>query len=400
MNPSAQDWINKLLSSYRDGTPGSQFSSETEFYNALRKSGFIYGLSNEHITKLTLGSLKLNTEELSKVNLFYSLLYIYYKNNQNGTKEGAIESILTFYNTLEKGKSSFLINLSFSKSDPRKLEQLLSRRLQESNSIVKTNVISLLTYALLFIDVIVYERWLSAPQEIKAFATDIETIAISCSFLALKSKQKKNKYDKLLIELFETSATYIIDTDHFETETTENKFKEYNITTRNYLLDVACIAVWEDTKMEMSEYLFLENITSKLGFNSESLSKSIFELQEFSQGIKQKIKLFEYSSPIKQFYKQSIITVRRLILRNSDRLLKELSESGELLLLLGSSAHSDLSIEEKGKVKDQLLDVCKSIPSLTIFLLPGGTLLIPILVKFIPKLLPSAFDENRVSKKE
>ncbi|RZN76658.1 MAG: hypothetical protein EVB12_06305, partial [Winogradskyella sp.] len=38
----------------------------------------------------------------------------------------------------------------------------------------------------------------------------------------------------------------------------------------------------------------------------------------------------------------------------------------------------------------------KSIPSLAIFMLPGGMLLLPLFVKFIPKLLPSAFDENRI----
>ena len=50
--------------------------------------------------------------------------------------------------------------------------------------------------------------------------------------------------------------------------------------------------------------------------------------------------------------------------------------------------------DEKKKVKKQLLDICKTVPSLTIFLLPGGALLLPILIKFIPKMLPSAFNEN------
>ena len=49
---------------------------------------------------------------------------------------------------------------------------------------------------------------------------------------------------------------------------------------------------------------------------------------------------------------------------------------------------------ETKKVKKQLLDICKTIPSLTIFLLPGGGILLPILVKYIPQLLPSAFNEN------
>ena len=62
--------------------------------------------------------------------------------------------------------------------------------------------------------------------------------------------------------------------------------------------------------------------------------------------------------------------------------------------LLAQSSKRDLDIEEKKKVKKQLLDICKSIPSLTIFLLPCGALLLPILVRFIPQLLPSAFNEN------
>ncbi|HAV53450.1 MAG TPA: hypothetical protein DCX41_00735, partial [Aequorivita sp.] len=74
----------------------------------------------------------------------------------------------------------------------------------------------------------------------------------------------------------------------------------------------------------------------------------------------------------------------------------ELEESGELMLLLGQSTLRDLSADEKRKVKEQLLDICKTIPSLTIFLLPGGSVLLPLLVKFIPKLLPSSFQENRI----
>ena len=83
-------------------------------------------------------------------------------------------------------------------------------------------------------------------------------------------------------------------------------------------------------------------------------------------------------------------------MRNKKRLLKELSESGELLVLLGQSTLRELDAKEKDKVKEQLLDMFKSIPSLTIFLLPGGSLLLPLFIKFIPKLLPSAFNENRI----
>ncbi len=64
------------------------------------------------------------------------------------------------------------------------------------------------------------------------------------------------------------------------------------------------------------------------------------------------------------------------------------------MVLLAQSTKRDLDDKEKKKVKKQLLDICKTIPSLTIFLLPGGGILLPVLVKYIPQLLPSAFNEN------
>ena len=64
------------------------------------------------------------------------------------------------------------------------------------------------------------------------------------------------------------------------------------------------------------------------------------------------------------------------------------------MVLLAQSTSRELDETEKKKVKKQLLDICKTIPSLTIFLLPGGGILLPILIKYIPQLLPSAFNEN------
>jgi hypothetical protein len=83
-------------------------------------------------------------------------------------------------------------------------------------------------------------------------------------------------------------------------------------------------------------------------------------------------------------------------MRNSKRLQKELSESKELVYLLSKSTMKELSPAEKKKVQAQLIDIFKSIPSLAIFILPGGAVLLPIFIKLIPKLLPSSFDDNRV----
>ena len=75
------------------------------------------------------------------------------------------------------------------------------------------------------------------------------------------------------------------------------------------------------------------------------------------------------------------------------------NEARELVKLLSQSTYRELTKDEKIKVREQLLDICKTIPSLTIFLIPGGSLLLPILIKYIPSLLPSAFNENKIDSK-
>jgi hypothetical protein len=86
--------------------------------------------------------------------------------------------------------------------------------------------------------------------------------------------------------------------------------------------------------------------------------------------------------------------IKIAIQKNKKRLAKELEESKELVFLIKKSIAQNLSEEEKKKVKEQLLDICKAIPAFTIFMLPGGALLLPLLIKLIPDILPSSFREE------
>ncbi|PHR72830.1 MAG: hypothetical protein COA67_03780 [Lutibacter sp.] len=83
-----------------------------------------------------------------------------------------------------------------------------------------------------------------------------------------------------------------------------------------------------------------------------------------------------------------------LINKNKQLLIQELNESKELIKLLSKSTHHKLNDDEKLKVKSQLIDILKGIPAFTIFMLPGGALLLPLMIKLIPSLLPSAFRED------
>ncbi len=83
--------------------------------------------------------------------------------------------------------------------------------------------------------------------------------------------------------------------------------------------------------------------------------------------------------------------IKEAIYKNKKRLAKELRESKELIFLIKKSLTTSLTEEEKLKVKAQTLDICKAIPAFTIFMLPGGAILLPLLIKLIPDILPSAF---------
>ena len=83
-----------------------------------------------------------------------------------------------------------------------------------------------------------------------------------------------------------------------------------------------------------------------------------------------------------------------LLQKNKRLLKKELGQSKEAFSLLKKSTQTSLSEEEKEKIKIQLLDICKAIPAFAVFMLPGGALLLPLLIKLIPDILPSAFQEE------
>ncbi len=399
MNPSSPDWILKFLNRFDKNALISTFNGDRQFYEELRRKGFIFGVSVAAVPAESLGHLKLTKEELTKVNLFHALYFQYFQANADGNTNSAIISILSFYKQLEKGKTGFFQKFSISHSPSNNLETILSARLQEANALLKKNTISLLTYALLYLDVLAYRHWLKNPETVKNYYKELESTMLSSCFLTLKAKRKKNKYDKLLIELFESSSDYIIErTEGGEITFLEtiNYINENDGLEKKYILDLCCLTVYEDLEMDETEYQFLQQLTSALQLSESEMADCLSSLKVFSEKHIEKILVFEYSNPIKQFYRQSASTVKLLIIRNKDRLARELEESGELVVLLSYSTIRELSKEEKEKVKEQLLDICKSIPSLTIFLLPGGGVLLPLLVKFIPKLLPSSFQDNRI----
>ena len=275
------------------------------------------------------------------------------------------------------------------------LEKIIDERVQTNNSIISKNFSHLVTNALLFIDVLAFRQYLNHGEIPEKYLQKIEETIVNIVTIALKVKSKKSQYDDLLIKLFEASIRYskfskvsvqsleTLQLDYFTTE-----LEKY------YLIDMAGMALWSDSKIENNELHFLHSLAEILSIPDVFVDGSINSTSQFISKHKKEIPYFNYSNPVKHFYDQTTQSVVTLISRKKNRLIKEIIQSKELMVLLSYSTIRDLDEKEKKKVKKQLLEICKTVPSLAIFLLPGGSLLLPILIKFIPQLLPSTFNEN------
>lgn len=87
--------------------------------------------------------------------------------------------------------------------------------------------------------------------------------------------------------------------------------------------------------------------------------------------------------------------MKKAVLDNKDHVFQEIRETKELYeLMLKWSAGEQLTNSEKAAVKSQLMDICKTIPALAVFMVPFGGFLLAILIKFLPfNILPTAFND-------
>ncbi|NJX16469.1 LETM1-related biofilm-associated protein [Tamlana crocina] len=390
MNPSSAGWIKKLV---REVEKNNRFLvyDEESFYDALRSCGFIYG-SNFSVVAQVFPKKDFSEEELCKTNFCLAFLYAH---AQSKTSVPFVESVITFYTAINEIKTSFFKGLLGGKKSNEQLEDIIHKRIQIDANVLTKNFNYFIINALLYVDVLAYMEYLKNESISIDYIKNLEASIVAISLDVLNSKALKNQYDESLMRLFESSLRY-----------SDNKNQTYKKAVRHlksplekyYVLDISCMATWSDQMIDVKEEQFLEKLGRDLDLSLSRIHQSIKTVNHFYTEHKDNIALLSSKNMVKSFYDNSSKMVYKLIRRNSKRLYRELKDSKELMVLLTQSTVRDLTPAEQKKVQEQLLDIFKSIPSLAIFLLPGGAILLPLVVKFIPKLLPSAFDENRIEE--
>ncbi|WP_396199073.1 LETM1-related biofilm-associated protein [Flavobacterium sp.] len=391
INPSINGWIEKFIQ--QQAADVVTFDTDESFFRASQKSGLIYGYVVNYHLKTDIDDTKWDAEEKMKVGFLATLLALF-KSQKLNSNASFLNELLSFYDLISRGKFSFLNMVLPQSNSYQKLESIINERLQTNDNIVTKNFTHMVTNSMLYIDVLAFEYYLKNNSISVEFFKNLERKCLALIMFSLNVKKHKSEYDIMLLKMFENSLRYSKVSKINNHEIIDIVFEGNRSELESlYLYEIAHMTLLSDGIVYENEQFFLSEFALKLGLNKINQNTG-YELVEFINKNKNNLPFYNLNHPVKQFYTNTQDNIAKLVSRNKTRLLKELSESKELVKLLGKSTQNELSFEEKKKVKKQLLDICKSIPSLTIFLLPGGGLLLPILIKFIPQLLPSAFNEN------
>ncbi|MBL7472604.1 LETM1-related biofilm-associated protein [Robertkochia sediminum] len=399
MNPSAQGWIEKFGSLDIHGNVAP--NSEMKFYQDFRALGFIYGVNIKTIDHIPV-PLLISEEEKAKINLL-SALHQTYSRHRNASNDfnSFLEELLDFYQLLQSEQLSFFDRLMVGKKASSQLEFLLHQRISLNDNMITRNFSQMLTNSMLFTDVLNFSEYLAGERNLKANEQRLEQIILNLSYRVINAKANPSDYDQRLLQLLEVSSRY------GQAHLQRNKGMDSYMTLidRNegslenkYFFDLACLAALEDQGTWVIQEETLDELRETLHLPEEIATYSIEHATNFFTLHREHLPFLKDSNPFRALYHNAQFTVKKLILRNSRRLRKELGESKELLFLISQSAQRDLTPEERERLRSQLLDIFKTIPSLAIFALPGGAVLLPLFVKMIPSLLPSAFNDNYIEE--
>jgi hypothetical protein len=166
---------------------------------------------------------------------------------------------------------------------------------------------------------------------------------------------------------------------------------------RRFVLEQMLLAAQLDGRFPSGGVAFVERLAAAVGASAEELANIDAEVETFHAKNAPTWNLLRGAEVPEGLPRALTSRIQAAVVDNLDRIVQEIRETGELAELLARAASgTTLSAAEKAKVREQLIDLAKTIPALAIFAAPGGALLLAVLIKLLPfNLLPSSFSDER-----
>ena len=165
--------------------------------------------------------------------------------------------------------------------------------------------------------------------------------------------------------------------------------------TRRFIYEQLVLHSYFEGEPNPKERAFLETFGEALGIDKEQQLAVQAEQLLYLESNPEIVHAFSLSGVMRRVRVNMSQRVEDVVKLNLGRIVTEIKETGELAQLLVKRSKGQLTPEEEAKVRSQLADILKTIPALGLFAVPGGSLLLPIVIKLLPfDVLPSAFNEE------
>lgn len=415
-SPGAKGWVNKYFDLVQkkelqldvDWSIVEKVNEDELIHVVLGRTGINFGYATQFIYFNPEKNSKWTSDEKLKLLLFESLLFVYYQKNKSLNIDDFSRKVIEFY---EKSTSSNKIKafFNFSKStNSSKIESILAKRVDIKVSYFGNSFwVNQLNNAIIYLDVILFKLFLETGSKniiVKHpdYALDVlKTITLSAYADGVIEKKEKLVFDVFLASANLPENYHEIATERFQEGMNLNHSQiqvQKNILFRKYLIDLAALVILSNQEYSVKEKDFITQYNTFLGLDEETLNDSLALTEQFILNNQDQISFLHDSSSMEKLVGSFSKRWVKILGRNKDKLVVELQQSKELVNLIRKSTKTELTKEEKELVKVQFMDIVKSMPSLAIFMLPGGTILLPLILKIIPDLMPSAFRDNEIDK--
>jgi ribosomal protein L7/L12 len=409
--PGSKGWIAKYFHMVDTGDIVLSWVQPTEIqqeqfnHHFLAQSGVVFGHPVTLLFATGIDQRKWTRDEKLTVLLFEAHLFTYLRvrGKDSFQREEFIRSLNEFYKKHRVNSLGSLIGYLLKESKEEKIERILSKRTEVPKTIASTKSwLSYFNNVFIYLDVLLFEEFVRTGGHPDFDYQDLAMLALAVITLAAYSDGEVEEKEKTIFETFLISA----DLDGDEREIARLRFREgfsLNELTpdlidswyfKRYLLDLSALTIYSNHEALREEKVFLTELCNWLELEEINLDEALVSCQQFVLENNQQVSFLHDASSVELMVDSVSKRWIKILGRNKDKLATELRQSKELVQLIRKSTKEELSKEEKERVKTQFMDIVKSMPALAIFLLPGGALLLPIVLKVIPTLVPSAFRDN------
>lgn len=382
MNPSANGWIKKYFSQHEKFQLFPNHSKK-DIIARVRQLGFTYGLLNYERFPEAFHEFKYTQVELSKI-CYLQLLEQVYLGDKNKEKE-FLPTLVDFYEILIPHKNNLFTKLFSPKKPEDKVEEIFASRWKDHFFSQSAQNDLVLNMILLCLDVLAFEKYLLDKSDPNAYTQTLAHLLEEVVLAFKKDINPKANQDKKLISFLQKSIS--INSDEHQ------RINKSGLELA-FISDFTVCNAWNNTSKAIELPELNQPIFELLELKVDLLEQSTQSFQELVALNGNNYQFYKSTNLFGNILTNSTSYIEHLLSRNKTRIVKEMKKDAQLMNLLAKATTTPLTEQEKKIVKTQTIEVIKTVPSLAIFLLPGGTVMLPIILRFIPTLLPSAFNEN------